>query len=192
MSEIVREGYRRNTFDTWRDGIVDPAREEWLQLLCSKLADGARVLELGCGDGREARRLAQRFRVTGVDFVPRADGVDVIEADFLELELPAASFDACVSFYVFNHVPRERLAPLLASIHRWLVPGGWFMHAFGTSDLEAWTGEWLGGPSFFSSYEPPVNTRLVHEAGFAIERDEVITMQEPEGPVRFQWILARR
>jgi hypothetical protein len=32
----------------------------------------------------------------------------------------------------------------------------------------------------------------VREAGFAIERDEVITFVEPEGPARFQWILARR
>jgi cyclopropane fatty-acyl-phospholipid synthase-like methyltransferase len=192
MSEIVREGYLRNRFDTWRNGIVDPAREEWLQLLMSKLDDGARVLELGCGSGREGRRLAERFRVTGVDLVPRADGIETIEADFLELELPDASYDACVSFYVFNHVPRDRLAPLLAKIRRWLVPGGWFMHAFGTSDMEAWTGEWLGGPTFFSSFPPDVNSGLVAEAGLAIERDEVITMQEPEGPVDFQWILARR
>jgi cyclopropane fatty-acyl-phospholipid synthase-like methyltransferase len=150
------------------------------------------VLELGCGSGREGRRLAERFRVTGVDLVPRADGIETIEADFLELELPDASYDACVSFYVFNHVPRDRLAPLLAKIRRWLVPGGWFMHAFGTSDMEAWTGEWLGGPTFFSSFPPDVNSGLVAEAGLAIERDEVITMQEPEGPVDFQWILARR
>jgi hypothetical protein len=33
---------------------------------------------------------------------------------------------------------------------------------------------------------------LVREAGFTIERDEVVTMQEPEGRVGFQWILARR
>jgi SAM-dependent methyltransferase len=73
---------------------ADPAREEWLQLIQSKLSDGARVLELGCGAGREARRLAERFHVTGVDLVARAAGIEVIEADFLELELPDASFDA--------------------------------------------------------------------------------------------------
>jgi SAM-dependent methyltransferase len=186
MSDIVREGYRRNTFDTWRKAIVDPAREEWLQLLTSTLASDARVLELGCGLGDSG---LERFDWTGVDLVARGPGI--VEADFLELELPDASFDACASFYVFNHVPREQLAPLLAKIHRWLVPGGWFMHAFGTSDTEAWTGEWLGAPNFFSSFSPEVNSRLVREAGFAIERDQVIVMEEPEGPVTFQWILAR-
>jgi cyclopropane fatty-acyl-phospholipid synthase-like methyltransferase len=188
--EILRTGYRQlgTKFDEWRDRIADDPRAEWRDLLASKLEPGARVLELGCGAGDSG---LQHFDWTGVDLVARAPGV--VEADFLEIELPDASYDACVSFYVFNHVPRERLPQLLAKIHRGLVPGGWFMHAFGTSDTEAWTGTWIDdAPVFFSSYEPAVNTRLVREAGFVIERNEVITFVEPEGPGRFQWILARR
>lgn len=187
MSDIVREGYRRNRFDEWRHDVVDPARGEWLQLLLSRLTPDARVLELGCGAADSG---LERFDWTGVDLVARTP--NVIEADFLEIELPSATFDACASFYVFNHVPRGELAGLLAKIHGWLAPGGWFMHAFGTSDTEAWTGEWLGGPAFFSSFPPEANTRLVQEAGFAIERDECVTVREPEGPATFQWILARR
>jgi len=188
--EIIRTGYRQlgTKFDEWRDRIGDDPRGEWRDLLASKLEPAARVLELGCGAGDSG---LQHFDWTGVDLVARAPGV--IEADFLELELPDASYDACVSFYVFNHVPRERLPGLLAEIHRWLKPGGWSMHAFGTSDNPGWTGTWIDdAPVFFSSYEPPVNSQLVREAGFAIERDEVITFVEPEGPARFQWILARR
>lgn len=187
MSDVVREGYGRNSFDEWKQRVVGDPRDAWCELLASKLAPDARVLDLGCGVGEPG---IARFRVTGVDLVPRAEGV--IEADFLELELPDASFDACVSFYVFNHVPRGRLPELLAKIRRWLVPGGWFMHAFGTSDTEAWVGEWLGAPNFFSSFPPEVNSRLVHEAGFEIERDELVTFREPEGDATFQWILARR
>ena len=192
MNEIerLREGYRQlgAKFDEWRDRIVDDPRAEWRDLLASKLDSGARVLELGCGAGDSG---LQHFDWTGVDLVARAPGV--IEADFLEVELPQASYDACVSFYVFNHVPRERLPELLAKIYRWLSPGGWFMHAFGTSDNPGWTGTWIDdAPVYFASYEPPVNSRLVREAGFEIVRDEVITFIEPEGPGRFQWILARR
>jgi SAM-dependent methyltransferase len=195
MTEIVREGYRQlgARFDEWRDRIVGDPRGEWRRLLASKLEPRARVLELGCGNGDDARALAgYGFRVTGVDLVARAEGVDVVEADFLELRLPEASYDACISFYVFNHVPRERLPGLLAEIHRWLVPGGWFMHAFGQSDTEAWTGTWIDdAPVFFSSYPADVNTRLVRDAGFEIVRDELVTFTEPEGEVTFQWVLAR-
>ena len=186
MTEIVRDGYRRNTFDEWRMRIVGDPRDAWCDLLLSKLEQNARVLELGCGSCEP--KLAP-FEVTGVDLVARAPGV--LEADFLELDLPEASYEACVSFYVFNHVPRERLPGLLAKIHRWLVPGGWFMHAFGASDTEAWTGEWLGAPMFFSSFPPERNSRLVREAGFELVYDEVVRFQEPEGEAAFQWVLAR-
>lgn len=193
MTEIVRAGYRQlgAAFDAWRDRIVDDPREEWRNELVARLAPGAHVLELGCGNGDDARALArQGFRVTGVDLVARAEGVDVLEADFLELELPPSSFDAVASFYVFNHVPRERLPGLLAKIRRWLVPGGLLLAAFGTGDTEAWTGEWLGATMFFSSFPPETNSRELRRAGFELLRDEVVEFIEPEGPVQFQWVLA--
>ncbi|HZQ89551.1 MAG TPA: methyltransferase domain-containing protein [Gaiellaceae bacterium] len=194
MIEIVRDGYRRlgGKFDEWRNHIAGDPRRAWRELLASKLEPGARVLELGCGNGDDARALALLdFEVTGVDLVARAEGVTVIEADFLEVQLPERSYEAVVSFYAFNHVPREKLGPLLRKIHSWLVPGGALMAAFGTGDTEAWRGEWLGVPMFFSSYPPETNSRLVREAGFEVVRDEVVEFQEPEGEVRFQWVLAR-
>ena len=194
MTEIVRDGYRElgETFDGWRDRIVGDPRADWRDLLASKLEPGARILELGCGNGDDARALALHgFHVTGVDLVDRAQGVRVLEADFLELRLPEASYDAVAAFYVFNHVPRQRLAPLLASIRGWLTPSGLLLAAFGTTDLAAWTGKWLGTTMFFSSFPPETNVRIVHDAGFALLRDELVTFEEPEGEVTFQWVLAR-
>ena len=54
------------------------------------------------------------------------------------------------------------------------------------------TGDWLGAPTFFSSFPPETNTRLVREAGFEILRDELVTFREPDGDVTFQWVLAMR
>jgi cyclopropane fatty-acyl-phospholipid synthase-like methyltransferase len=202
-TELVGRGYDLigDYFNEWRDRIVDNPRREWANELVSRLQDGARVLELGCGSGApDTQRLAARFRLTGVDIsreqLRRAraalpDAV-LIQADFTELELEPASFDAVVSFYAFNHVPRELLAPTFGRIHRWLAPQGLLMIALGTSDSEAWTGEWLGAPNFFSSFPPETNSRLVREAGFELLRDEVVTFREPEGDVAFQWVLATR
>jgi cyclopropane fatty-acyl-phospholipid synthase-like methyltransferase len=200
--QLVADGYDAigETFAAWRDEIVGDPRREWEDELVSRLKPGARLLELGCGSGTpETKRLARRFRLRGVDVSPgqveRARAAipeaEFVRADFTELELPPASFDAVASFYVFNHVPRELLAPLLGRIHGWLVPDGWLLTAFGVSDNAGWTGEWLGAPTFFASFPPDVNSRLVQDAGFAIERDEVVTFEEPEGPVSFQWVLAR-
>jgi SAM-dependent methyltransferase len=201
-TQIVADGYDAigETFAAWREEIVGDPRREWEDELVARLADGSRVLELGCGGGTpETQRLAQRFELTGVDISPRQveraraaiPGAEFRRADFTELELPAGSFDAVCAFYVFNHVPRDLLEPLLARIQLWLVPGGRLLTAFGVSDTEGWTGGWLGAETYFSSFPPDVNSRLVREAGFAIERDEVVVFDEPEGPVRFQWVLAQ-
>ena len=201
-TRIVAHGYDAigETFAAWREEIVGDPRREWEDELVSRLADRARLLELGCGAGTpETKRLAQRFAVTGVDISPRQierareaiPEAEFVCADFTDLELPAGSYDAVAAYYVFNHVPRDLLAPLLGRIHGWLVPGGWLLTAFGVSDTEGWTGEWLGAETFFSSFPPEVNSRLVPEAGFTIERDEVVVFEEPEGLARFQWVLAQ-
>ena len=201
-TQIVANGYDAigETFAVWREQIVGDPRTEWEEELAGRLTDGARVLELGCGAGTpETRRFAERFAVTGVDISPRQveraraaiPRAEFLCADFTDLELPDGSFDAVAAFYVFNHVPRDLLAPLLARIHGWLVRGGWLLTAFGISDTEGWTGEWLGAETYFSSFPTDVNSRLVREAGFAIERDEVVTFDEPEGPASFQWVLAQ-
>jgi len=201
-TQLVADAYDAigATFAEWRTRIVGDPREEWADDLFERLADGARVLELGCGAGTpETRRIAERFHLTGVDISPKqverartaVPAAEFVVADFTELELPDGSFDAVMSFYVFNHVPRELLAPLLAKIHHWLTAGGWLLTAFGQSDNPGWTGEWLGAPTFFASFPPETNSRLVREAGFTIARDEVVEFEEPEGPVKFQWVLAQ-
>jgi SAM-dependent methyltransferase len=200
-TQIVSDGYDAigETFAEWRTRIVDDPRREWEDELASRLREGARLLELGCGSGPpETKRLAQRFTLTGVDISPRQveraraaiPEAEFLCADFTDLELPARSFGAVASFYAFNHVPRDLLAPLLRRAHGWLVPGGWLLAAFGVSDTESWTGDWLGARTFFSSYPAETNSRLVGEAGFTIERDEVVEILEPEGAAQFQWVLA--
>ncbi len=187
------------TFAEWRKGFVGDPRRGWEDDVVSRLDHGARVLDLGCGGGSpETKRLAQLFAVTGVDVSPQQveraraaiPEAEFICADFTDLELPAASFDAVVSFVAFNHVPRELLAPLLGNIHTWLVPQGWLLTAFGASDNAGWTGEWLGAKTYFSGYPPEINSRLVREAGFTIERDEVVVYESPDDTERFQWVLA--
>lgn len=200
---LVGAGYDviGETFDEWRDRIVGDPRRWWAAQLGSRLQDGARVLELGCGSGvPDTQELAERFRVTAVDIsaeqirraresVPTAQ---FLVADFTELELEPESCEAVVSFYVFNHVPRELLAGLLGDIHSWLVPGGLLLTAFGTSDNAGWTGDFLGAPTFFSSYPPETNLGLVRDAGFELLLDEVVTFLEPDGEATFQWVLAQR
>lgn len=200
--QIVGAGYDAMV-DTWEDWVAqieDDPRAERRDELIERLPEGARVVELGCGGGTpETRLLAQRFRLTGVDLSDeqlrrareRVPEAEFVQADFTSIDFESGSLAAVVAFYSFNHVPRDLLAPLYARVRRWLAPDGLFLTALGTSDTENWTGEWLGATMYFSSFPPAVNSRMLRDAGFELLRDEVVTFQEPEGPARFQWILAR-
>jgi SAM-dependent methyltransferase len=201
-TKLVADGYDAmiDTWEAWAAQIEDDPRHAWAADLAARLPDGARVLELGCGGGTvETKELAARFRLTGVDLSERqlerarrrVPEAAFVHGDLTAVEFPPASFEAVVAFYSFNHVPRELLATVFGRIGRWLVPGGWFMAALGTGDIEAWTGDFLGAQTFFSSFPPETNTRLLREAGFDVVGDEVVAIAELEGPARFQWILAR-
>ncbi|HEY3185191.1 MAG TPA: class I SAM-dependent methyltransferase [Gaiellaceae bacterium] len=202
-TELVGRGYDAmiDTWEAWSAQVTDDPRHEWTADLAGRLAEGARVLELGCGGGTaETQALAARFRLTGVDLSERqlerararVPSAVFVRGDLTAVEFDDASFEAVVAYYSFNHVPRELLAPVFARIGRWLVPGGYFMAALGASDLEDWTGDFLGAPTFFSGFPPETNSRLLGEAGFELLRDEIVTITEPEGPATFHWVLARR
>lgn len=200
---LVASGYDAmiDTWEVWKDAIEDDPRADWCRELLDRLPEGARVVELGCGGGMdETRSLAARFRLTGVDLSgaqlararERVPEAEYLHADLTTVEFPAGSLSAVASFYVLNHVPRELLAPLFGRIRTWLRPGGLFLATLGASDLQGWTGDFLGAPSYFSGYPPETNRRLLSDAAFTLVRDEVVTIREPEGDATFHWILGQR
>jgi cyclopropane fatty-acyl-phospholipid synthase-like methyltransferase len=202
-TQLVGAGYDAmiDTWEEWSARIDDDARSAWTAELVERLEPGARVLELGCGGGSaETRMLAGQFALTGVDLSlrqlerarERIPGATFLHGDLTAVDFDPGTFDAVVAYYVFNHVPRELLAPTLARAHAWLTPGGSLLATFGTLDQPEWTGAFLGAETFFSSHPPDVTARIVRDAGFDILRDEVVELREPEGDVRFHWVLASR
>ena len=201
--EIVRVGYDAiaDRFAAWQREISDDTRLRYLDDLLALLPEQPDVLELGVGAGVESSRiLADRGRLTGVDLSgeqlrrarERLPTARLIEGDFTTVELPPASFDAVVSFYVLNNLPQDELGPLLRRVADWLRAGGWFLASFPSSDNPGWRGEWLGTEMYFAGSEPDTNRRLTEQAGLEVVGDELEVMTEPEGDVRWQWLLAQR
>ena len=132
----------------WADGARDLAQSEehMLDLTCRRagLADGQRILDLGCGWGSFTLYAAERFpaaRIVAVsnsrsqrEFIEaraKARGfphVRVITSDINDFEAPGP-FDRVVSVEMFEHVRNyERLLQRVAS---WLAPRGeLFVHIF--------------------------------------------------------------
>ncbi len=94
-------------------------------------ADCGRALEVGCGDGLLARRLAERCaQVTAIDRDARmitlararaAERVRFVEADFLAHPMTEASFDFACANTSLHHMDFEAALTAMARVLR---PGG--------------------------------------------------------------------
>ena len=127
---------------------LDAAEARMLALTCerARIANGDRILELGCGWGSLSLWMASSYpqaRITAVsnsrsqkehiDAEARRRGLanlDVVTCDVNRLEFPAGSqFDRVVSVEMFEHMRNYEV--LLARIASWMAPGATlFVHIF--------------------------------------------------------------
>jgi tRNA (uracil-5-)-methyltransferase TRM9 len=141
LNQINRTFY--STFATSFSETRESAQE--LEVILPYIADGARVLDLGCGNGRVARLLARHRRdvaYVGVDssadLVARCKMQDVgrklQEAEFLIADmvepdwtrkLAGASFDCVLLLAVLHHIPgRDVRTRILRQARELLAPQG--------------------------------------------------------------------
>jgi SAM-dependent methyltransferase len=131
------------------------------------------VLEVGCGQGRLARAIAELgYRVSAID--PNAPEGAIFEAVSLEQFADAEPFDAVVAILALHHIPD--LGEALDKIERLLRPGGalilrehawdrideptaaWYLERRTAADraapagLRAWLGEWHGDHADLHGY----------------------------------------
>lgn len=98
-------------------------------------AQGARVLEVGCGTGLILERLADMAEVAaGVDLSAgmlaqaKARGLDVVHGTATALPFADASFDVACSFKVLAHI--EDIRGAMAEMARVVRPGGHVLAEF--------------------------------------------------------------
>ena len=201
--DIVRRGYDKVSY-AYRDneecGAYSHDYSSWLAELIPLLPPESKVLDLGCGCGLPVSQiLSKNFVVTGVDLSPvqieRAKSLvpeaEFICADMTEIDFPAGSFAAIVSFYAIIHVPLAEQPDLLVKLHYWLAPEGYLMIIVGSRD---WTGtedNWLdvpGATMYWSHADSETYERWLTELDFEICRTRFI----PEGDGGNTLILARK
>jgi SAM-dependent methyltransferase len=124
--------------------------EQILPLVAAHLVGARRVLDVGCGEGQVARRLAGGgATVVGIDPVAaqlatariRASGPAYVRASADALPFADASFDAVVICLALEHV--DDFAGALAEAARVLEPGGRFLLLVGHPLLQAPGSGWI-------------------------------------------------
>ena len=199
---VVEQGYDRVAHEYARlEGESEWPRMRWVRNLLNRLEPGSSVLDLGCGSGDPADiEISKEHKVTGVDIsqtqinlarqnVPTGH---FLHGDAGSVEFPPTSFDAVISFYTLEHIPREEHRTILRRIYKWLRVGGLLLISIEAGDFDDVMGEWLGVPMFISCFDPETMRRMVNEAGFELLETAIETQVEQGNDVPYLWLFGRK
>ncbi len=146
--------YDQNAQGFWegtRDHDVSQNIDAMLQHIDA--ASPLELLDFGCGPGRDLISFtALGHNVTGLEgsaqlaALARAhSGCEVLEQNFLNLDLPRERFDGVFANAVLFHIPSQALQRVLSALHSALKPGGvlFCSNPHGTGQ-EGWHGDRYG------------------------------------------------
>lgn len=119
----------------YAERTLDAPKPPLLDVFITRLAPGARVLDLGCGAGRDLLTLRHAgFKCIGVDLsrqlasIARAHaGAPTLAADMRTLAYGKAEFDGVVAIASLLHLSSDEQASQVSKIFDWLRPGGLFL-----------------------------------------------------------------
>ncbi|RMQ42268.1 hypothetical protein ALQ04_01031 [Pseudomonas cichorii] len=187
-------GHYNQVADDFREGTRDHDVSQNIAALLRHIEGAApwQILDFGCGPGRDLKTFSAMGHIAvGLDGseqfarMARADsGCEVLQQNFLELDLPAERFDGIFANAVLFHVPRQELPRVLRQLHATLKPGGvLFSSNPRGQNQEGWKGERYGSYHDVGSWR-----ELLTEAGFS----ELEHYYRPDGLPREQqpWLAS--
>lgn len=169
MSNSNIEYYNMHA-DDFFEGSVDADMSEWRNRFIKYLPDGGRVLDAGCGSGRDSKAfIMQGYSVVAID----ASGEMCLRASELlgqevwQIRFDEMSFDdefdgvwACASLL---HVPISEMADVLKKIKHGLRPEGIFYASFKYGE-----GETVKDVRSFTNYTLESVCELMEGTGFRV------------------------
>lgn len=134
-----------------------------------------RILDLGCGPGRDLVAFKQQGHTAiGLDATPafvemaeRLSGCEVWQQSFLSLDLPAEFFDGIFANASLIHVPQAEMVRVLQDLWRSLVPAGAIVMSVTRGEGEGFVPR-PTGYRYVAGWEHETLVPCVQQAGFEL------------------------
>ncbi|TAL64016.1 MAG: class I SAM-dependent methyltransferase [Legionella sp.] len=185
FKKITQESYQataqefaRNVNELAPTGSI----EKFINLLPAK----AKILDLGCGSGRDAKLFSELgASVLGIDFSSNLIDIAKQHAPLAEFQvmdmeamsLPAASFDGVWSACSLGHISKKLFPNVLQNIHQLLKDHGYFYLALkrGTGETLAQDSRYEGDiKKFWAYYEEDELKNILQQAQFKVLEFEAV------------------
>lgn len=163
------EYYNRNA-ELFIAGTQNVDMSLWRNKFESLLANGGRVLDAGCGSGRDSRAFKQHgFLVTAFDAsremcaaASRLIGQEVSQMKFQEIDFEE-EFDGIWACASLLHVTYDELPNVMEKLHRALKRGGVIYVSF-----KYGAGKMIKGERTFSNFTETTVGEMLNKAGFIV------------------------
>lgn len=165
----------RNFYDQNAESYAEATRSllmDSLELFTKRLRRGARIIDLGCGSGRDLLSFSRLgFSAAGIDLSYRLaksaaaySKTPVVVGDMRSLPFPAESFDGAWASASLLHLRREDIQEALNDIQRVLQPGGYLF-----TSVKCGVGQGLDTKGrWFSYFEPHEWMAQLSQAGLQV------------------------
>lgn len=124
-----------NTAHQFAVNVANLTPLESIERFCKLLPPKAKILDIGCGSGRDAKVLSEKgLDVLGIDYSTNLLNIAKETApkatfelmDIEEISFPKGSFDGVWAASSFCHIPKKVLPSILSNIHHLLKDKGHF------------------------------------------------------------------
>ena len=172
ISRQTLENYSGRASDFWLGTKDHDVSQNYQALLGHLPQDRAlAILDFGCGPGRDLHYFKNLgHRPVGLEgcaefcrMAREHSGCEVLEQDFLQLNLPEAEFDGIFANASLFHVPSQELPRVLLELKAALRPGGIFFSSNPRGEGEGWSSGRYGTFLEFEAYRD-----FLEAAGFQV------------------------
>lgn len=181
---ITKDSYEA-TAEEFSSNVADLAPMESIQKFINFLPARAKIIDIGCGSGRDANIFAENgLNVLGVDFSPNLINIaknNAPSAQFQMMDIEAmtfspSSFDGAWSGCALSHISKKRLPSVLLNIHSFLKSNGYFYLTVRKGKGEGLEKDLRYGDieKFWSYFEEDELADYVRAAGFKIKESSIV------------------